>query len=179
MIPQQNLFSLGGRKIVTLLRNVLPIMFLFLFAVSALSQITGTAFRDYNGNGTQDGGEPGRDGIIVSFYSNVPTPAKDALLGMTVTDANGNYSFNPASYPVRIEFEIPDGLCNMSSDQDYSGANGDNYGTAVQFATAAGSHDFVVAYPYDFSTDDNPISFLAVLGNGDPLAGAMQERMRG
>ena len=149
-------------------KHFLTMMIIMLSGITLSAQVTGTAFRDYNGNGTQEGGEPGRDGIIVNFYSNAPLPAKDAFLGSTTTDANGDYSFNPASYPVRVEFEIPDGLCNISSMQDYSGANGDNYGTAVQFATGPSTVDFVVAYPYDFSTEDNPETFLAVMGNGNP-----------
>lgn len=144
---------------------------LLLLSFALQAQITGTAFRDYNGNGTQEGGEPGRDGIIVNFYSNPAPPAKDALVGSTMTNASGDYTFNPnpGDYPIRVEFEIPDGLCNISSMQDYSGGNGDNYGTAVQFANGPGTHDFVVAYPYDFSSEASPLTFLSVMGNGDPL----------
>lgn len=150
------------------LRSVFFVSCMFLWNLSH-AQITGYAFRDYNGNGTQQGGEPGRDGIIVKFYSNAGLPTKDTYLGSTTTNSTGNYSFNPPVYPVRIEFEIPSGLCNISPSQDFSGANGGNYGTAVQFAFGPSKHDFVVSYPYDFSTEVNPYSFIAIMGSGDPL----------
>jgi hypothetical protein len=83
------------------------------------AQITGTVFRDFNGDGIKQAGEPAREGIIVKAYKNAVLPAKDAFLIQTTTDANGNYTLNPASYPVRLEFSIPTGLCNLDPTQDY------------------------------------------------------------
>ncbi len=142
---------------------------LIAYAGVATAQITGTVFRDYNGNGTKQPGEPGREGIIVKFYSNATLPAKDQFLGQTTTNSSGNYSFNPPVYPVRIEFEIPTGLCNLSPTQDFSGVFGNLYGTAVQFADGPGVHNFVISYPADYSTEVNPRSFTTVYGNGNPL----------
>ncbi|KAA3639406.1 MAG: hypothetical protein DWQ02_03775, partial [Bacteroidetes bacterium] len=132
------------------------------------AQITGKAFRDYNGDGVQQGGEPGRDGIIVNAYADAPYPAKDVLVGTATTDANGNYLLNPLMYPVRLEFEIPDNLCNMASYQDFPGANGDTYGTGTQMATGPGVHNFIISYPADFSTETNPIVFVPKMTNGNP-----------
>jgi hypothetical protein len=172
-ILNQTLFSNNVNSNAPLLnfKNRVRIITLFLMFIvfSANAQITGFAFRDYNGNGTQQAGEPGRGGIIVKFYSNTALPGKDAYLGSTTTNASGSYSYTPAVYPVRIEFEIPSGLCNISPTQDYSGAFGTGYGTAVQFAYGPSVHNFVVSYPSDFSTDANPYSFLTIFGNGDPL----------
>jgi len=149
---------------------ILGLLLLSALGTTQLSaQITGSVFRDYNGNGTKQSGEPGREGIIVKFYSNANLPTKDAFLGQTTTNSSGNYSYSPAVYPVRIEFEIPSGLCNLSPTQDFSGAYGGLYGTAVQFAKGPGSYNFVISYPYDFSTEVNPFSFIAIMGNGDPL----------
>lgn len=134
------------------------------------AQVTGFVFRDYNGNGTKQAGEPGREGIIVKFYSNAALPGKDVFLGQTLTNSSGNYSYSPAVYPVRIEFEIPAGAaCNLSPTQDFSGAYGGTYGTAVQFADGPSTHNFVISYPYDFSTEADPYSFVPIMGNGDPL----------
>ncbi|HMR90253.1 MAG TPA: SdrD B-like domain-containing protein, partial [Saprospiraceae bacterium] len=113
---------------------LLPILCMLFVSETSFSQITGKAYRDYNGDGIQQGGEPNRGNIIVKFYTNGTLPAKDVLVGTTTTASNGTYSFNPPSYPVRIEFEIPDGFCNLSPTQDFSADNGDTYGTAVQFA---------------------------------------------
>jgi hypothetical protein len=134
-------------------------------------QITGRAFRDFNSDGIQQAGEPGREGIIVKAYSNAAPPAKDAFLGQTTTDATGDYLLNPASYPVRLEFIIPTGLCNLDPDEDFAAPNGATYGTAVQFADAPGVHNFIINYPFDYSVDPNPYVFAPCFVNGDPLAG--------
>ncbi len=134
------------------------------------AQITGVAFRDYNGNGVQDAGEPGVANIEVKAYSNAALPTKDQLVDMAVTDQNGNYTLNPPVYPVRLEFTITS-VCNLDPTQDFSATFGNTYGTAVQFAQADGEvHNYAIQYPYDFSTDDNPYSYVAIFGNGDPLA---------
>jgi hypothetical protein len=138
-------------------------------AVLAQGQITGTAFRDYNGDGIKQGGEPGREGIIVNFYGNAPLPSKDQFLGTTTTNTSGNYSYNPPSYPVRIEFVIPSGLCNMDPAEDFPAANGSTYGTGVQFATGPGVHNFIINYPADFAIDENPPVYVPCYINGDPL----------
>ncbi|MCB0664079.1 MAG: hypothetical protein KDC24_15135, partial [Saprospiraceae bacterium] len=149
---------------------VLPVIYLLtVFSINA--QITGTAFRDYNGDGIQQGGEPGRDGIIVNAYANVPSPGTDILVATTITASDGTYTLNPGMYPVRLEFEIPTGNCNLDPSQDYSGSNGNLYGTAVQLVKAPGTYDFVLSYPSDFSSEADPKVFVPCYTNGDPLAG--------
>ncbi len=57
--------------------------------------ISGKVFRDDNGNGSQDAGEPGMAGVTVSLSG----------VGQTTTDGNGNYSFTanaPANYTVSV-----------------------------------------------------------------------------
>lgn len=145
------------------------VLFLMLVSIAVQSQITGLAFRDYNGDGIQQGGEPGRGNILVKFYSNAALPSKDAFVGSTTTAANGTYSYNPPAYPVRIEFEIPNGYCNLSPTQDFSAANGNTYGTAVQFATGPGAYNFIISYPADYSITADPQVFTSCFVNGDPL----------
>ncbi len=150
--------------------KVQVIIFLFtLLAFSVQSQITGVAFRDYNADGVQQAGEPGRGNILVKFYSNAALPSKDALLGSTTTAGDGTYSFNPPSYPVRIEFEIPNGFCNLAPNQDFSAPNGNTYGTAVQFATGPGVKNFIISYPADYSVTADPQVFTSCFVNGNPL----------
>jgi hypothetical protein len=57
--------------------------------------VAGKVFRDDNGNGSQDGGEPGMSGVTVSLSG----------VGQKTTDGNGNYSFTanaPANYTVSV-----------------------------------------------------------------------------
>jgi uncharacterized repeat protein (TIGR01451 family) len=143
---------------------------IFVFSgISLTGQITGKAFRDYNGDGIQQAGEPNRGNIVVKFYSNGTLPVTDVLLGSATTASDGTYSYSPPSYPVRIEFEIPDGFCNLSPIQDFSAGNGNTYGTAVQFADGPGVHNFILTYPADFALTDNPPTFTSCFVNGDPL----------
>jgi len=61
-------------------------------------QIGDTVYTDTNGNGTQDGGEPGIAGITVTLYNDVNNSGiwntGDTLVGTKITDANGNYLFS-------------------------------------------------------------------------------------
>jgi hypothetical protein len=56
-------------------------------------QITGTLFNDANGNGVQDPGEAGLQGRVIQLIDH----ATGAVIAMTLTDANGNYSFDNLS----------------------------------------------------------------------------------
>lgn len=155
------------------MKRILTIIGILAVCVTASqAQITGTAFRDYNGNGIKEGGEPGVKDIIVNFYANATLPAKDQLVGSTTTNATGAYSFNPPSYPIRVEFTIPSsGACDLMAGQDYPAGNGDTYGTSVQLLAGPGTANFIVVYPVDFALDDNPEVYVPCYTNGDPLAG--------
>ena len=154
------------------MKRLLLFLFGLLVSVTLSAQITGTAFRDYNGNGIKEGGEPGVKDIIVNFYSNAALPAKDQLVGTTTTDATGAYSFTPPSYPIRVEFTIPSsGACDLMAGQDYPAANGDTYGTSVQLLDGDGTANFIVVYPVDFALDEDPKVFVPCYTNGDPLLG--------
>lgn len=50
-----------------------------------------SVYTDLNGNGTQDAGEPGLGGIVISLYRNSIAPAN--LVGTVTTDAGGQYLF--------------------------------------------------------------------------------------
>lgn len=148
------------------------ILLLSLFGTEVEAQISGTAFRDYNGNGIKEGGEPGVKDILVKFYSNAVLPAKDQLVGTTTTNAAGAYTFNPPTYPIRVEFTIPsNGACDLMAGQDFPAGNGDTYGTSVQLLSGPGTANFIVVYPVDFALDDNPEVYVPCYTIGDPLAG--------
>ena len=141
-------------------------------ATFAYSSITGTAFRDYNGDGLKQSGEPAVAGVIVKAYKN-DSANKDLLVTTATTNQSGAYTLNVAgSVPVRLEFEVPSANCNLKSSQDFSSAGGANYGTSVQFANSNSEiHNFAISHPSDYSIDENPKTFTSIMNVGDPLAG--------
>jgi len=142
---------------------------------------SGTAFRDYNGNGVKNGtGEQGVPGVIVKLFIN-GTTSPDELIGTDTTDISGNFNFatpdsgraaNPGE-KVRVEFEIPANYgCAVSSAVDYVGTNGAVHGTAVQFVTGAATGvDLALNNPAEFVAGTNPKVFISCYSNGNPLAG--------
>ncbi|KAA3631576.1 MAG: hypothetical protein DWQ02_16260, partial [Bacteroidetes bacterium] len=153
-------------------------MLVFITAVQAQS---GTAFRDFNGDGLQTGAEPGVEGITVKLYGNAAFPAKDVLIGEAVTGANGTYDFSVtlvsgrAALPgenLRVEFEIPDQYgCDLDNDVDFIGLNGGVYGTSVQFIQGQQTNiNFAINYPGQWVASNNPDMFVPVYTFGDPLS---------
>jgi SdrD B-like domain len=58
-------------------------------AVGQTATISGQIYNDLNGNGTQDGGEPGLSGQSVDLLD-----SSGNVLATTTTDSNGNYAFH-------------------------------------------------------------------------------------
>lgn len=160
--------------------TVLGLFFLFTFNLTAQS---GTAFRDFNGDGSQTGAEPGVEGITVKLYIDGALPLKDELIGTTVTDVNGSYNFgisvtsgraaNP-NEQVRVEFEIPASYqCTIDDEIDFIGAGGSNYGTSVQFIEGQESGvDFAINYIGNWVSTTNPEVFVPYYVFGAPGASA-------
>ncbi len=117
--------------------------------------LSGQAYNDLNGNGTEDPGEPPLPGWTVDLYD----PYGD-LLATTTTDANGDYSFadlGPGTYTV--EEEVPAGwiltepappgtyTVAATSGQDAAGLDFGNYqlvtysGTVYNDLTGNGTLD--------------------------------------
>ncbi|MGL4631738.1 MAG: SdrD B-like domain-containing protein, partial [Leadbetterella sp.] len=75
-------------------------------ATSAISQITGTVYYDYNGNGTQQvSGAPaevGIGGVTVRAFR-----ADNTLAGSATTSSTGSYSIASITGNIRIEFVYP------------------------------------------------------------------------
>ena len=94
--------------------------------------ISGTVFNDYNNNGTQEANEPGIPGVTVSGYlssTSGTASAGTACETVATVGSEGDFSFEPAAYPVRLEFTLPASL------QTYMKA-GPAGGTSVQFISA-------------------------------------------
>jgi hypothetical protein len=135
------------------------------FITTLNAQISGTVFRDFNGNGVKDNTAP----MFEPFVAGVTVKAFNAAnvqVGVTkTTDAAGAYGFTaleiPSGTAVRIEFS---GL----GLGDYSSFNGTGNGTNVQFATAGAAVivNYAVNAPEDYwdnNTQTDPV--LAIVHN--------------
>ncbi len=128
-------------------------IFMCVLTISTKAQISGTVFRDFNGNGIRTATapiEPLLAGITVKAYN-----AANVQLGTTkITSAAGAYSFTVAEIPtgtaVRIEFT---GYANG----DAPSFNGTGNGTNIQFVTAPSAvTSFAINHPNDYSSTINP-----------------------
>jgi SdrD B-like domain/Secretion system C-terminal sorting domain len=171
------------------MKNTLTLLLVALcmlaFNISTQAQISGTVFRDFNGNGTRQNTagtfvEPVVSGIVVNAYNTL-----DALIATQTTAATGAYTF-PASgansvangIVVRLEFIIPaTGVCGLSPSFDYSSFKGTGNGTSVQFVTggaAAININYGIFDPSQYVFDAAPFSntylFTSVLFFGNPTA---------
>lgn len=125
----------------------LLLVILCLFAgLYTRAQVSGTAFRDFNGNGIKDNSasfnEPFVQGITVK------ATLSNGTFFTAITNATGDYSFTavqiPAASAVRIEFS---GL----GTGDYPALKGTGNGTSVNFVTAPATLvNFAVAAPDDY-----------------------------
>nr|MCH9647210.1 carboxypeptidase regulatory-like domain-containing protein [Deltaproteobacteria bacterium] len=79
-----------------------------------------TIWRDDNGNGVQDGTEPGLGGVTVTLRD-----SSNNVVGTAVTDGNGNYSFPnlpPDTYTVTVDpSTLPAGVSVPTFDLDGTG----------------------------------------------------------
>jgi hypothetical protein len=141
------------------------------FSFTASAQISGTVFRDFNGNGTRDTNEPLISGVTVKAYlANAATPC-----GTTTTSGATAPNYNLAgcgTAAVRVEFEIPaTGNC-VNSGLDFSSASGTVYGSSVQFVNGNSTNvNFALHNPSDYNTGTTGVSaFVPCYISGDPLA---------
>ena len=167
----------AGKKLFTSI-----VLLLFLAVSTSLQAQSGTAFRDFNGDGLKTGAEPGVAGIIVRIYGNATLPAKDQFIGETLTGSNGTFNFttlvtsgraaNPGER-LRIEFTIPNDFeCGLSNTVDFTGTNGGAYGTSVQFLVGQQSGlNFAINYPGQWVENPNPTVFVPCYAFGDPNLG--------
>ncbi|MGG9972476.1 SdrD B-like domain-containing protein [Ferruginibacter sp. SUN002] len=148
---------------------LLSVVILLTGLSSLKAQVTGTIFRDFNGNGTQQTVaptiEPGISGVTVNAYNSA-----DALLATTVTAANGTYTLAVGSSSVRIEYVLPSN-CLVDPSVDFSGLMGSTFGSNVQFKTggAGVTANFAVSNPGDYVNTTNPNFLINTYRNGNPL----------
>jgi hypothetical protein len=152
--------------------HVLSLCYLLL-SFYANAQITGTVFRDGNGNGLLDVGEVGIPSITVNAYN-----ASGALCGSAVSNGSvsNNYTITgTCSGPIRVEFIIPaPGVsCQVSNVIDFSTAAGIGSGTSVQFVNYPSSNvNFGIMSSDYYVADMNPTMFVPAYVNGAGAQGS-------
>jgi SdrD B-like domain len=131
---------------------------------SIYSQISGTVFKDFNFNGTQQPTgfptEPGVYGVIVKAFD-----VNNVQVGLTATTGvNGNYTIAGVSGSVRVEFTPPTGTFNAKNAA--SGTNPNS--TDVQFVTAPSATVYYAIASQDwYSNTANPYVATNGATNGD------------
>jgi hypothetical protein len=161
---------------------------IFLSSTSLITnaQISGTVFRDYNGDGIQNNTvatginaaniETGISAVVINAFN-----AADVLIAAQTTNATGAYSFAvgaganqiPNGTAVRIEYVLPQN-CVANSAFDFSGMGASAYGSNVQFKTQAATvvtTNFAINYPAQYrGSANNPKVVIPRMSNGNPVA---------
>ncbi len=114
---------------------------------------------DADSNGVQDAGEAGVAGVIVTLYDS----ATNAVIGKTVTDGNGYYSFtglNPGTY--YVEFDAASLPANATFTTQTTGtANGSDANTV----TGRTADVTLIAGEFNSSVDAGIVQNTAALGD--------------
>jgi hypothetical protein len=138
------------------------------FNFSSNAQVSGTVFRDFNGNGAKDNTATFNEIFVAGVTVKAFTASNTQIGPVITTSATGAYNFTAAEIPattkVRIEFS---GL----GVGDFNSFNGTGNGTNVQFATAGAGAvvNYAVNLPADYS-QANPAIATTVFTAGDPTA---------
>ncbi len=117
---------------------------------------------DSNGNGTQDAGETGLNGVTVQLLD-----SSNNVVGTTTTSGDGNYTFNnlaPGTYTVRVS-GLPAGV---TETYDLDGVATANQAT---FSLAAGQNRTDVDFGYRYNGSVGDRVWLDANGNGVQDAG--------
>ena len=153
--------------------NILAIKrFLFLFlsiflaaSTYTFAQVSGTVFRDGNGDGIYQSSEPLIAGLTINAYNTLGT-----LCGTTIstTSSSPNYSITGCSGSIRLEFIIPpSSTCNVNGQFDFSTVNGTGSKTSIQFVTAPSNGNNFGLLSNDFYVkSSNPTIFVPCYVNG-------------
>lgn len=163
--------KVGMTKFINLSFKCLAILFAVSFSFAVNGQISGSVFRDFNGDGVKSENEPYVPGVIVTAYG---VDGQSCATSTTSSLGDGsNYNLNGCGdQPVRVEFTIPEGVC-VHNGLDYSSYQGGVYGTSIQFV-AGGSNNvnFALHNPGDYNEGALQTHvYVATYSNGDPLGG--------
>ncbi|MGI6496623.1 MAG: choice-of-anchor A family protein [Kiritimatiellia bacterium] len=136
------------------------------------ASISGTVWHDANCNGTNDLGEAGIPGVMVTLYQDVNGDGKldadDVPLSQAYTDENGYYAFNrisEGSYIV-VESDLP----GYASTGDVAGPNDNQIPVTVNPGDNVTNRDFYDSLPtcclYGYTYKDKDMSLTRNQGDG-------------
>lgn len=131
---------------------------------SAAGCLGGNVFEDYNCNGTEDGNEPGVQGIEIQVYD-----CNNTLVGTSYSDNDGDWQVcgltDGTAY--RIEHILPEAVACWATPTHVAGGGNQS---DIQFLTAPACTQFSVSSPADYC-QENPLIGLPCYVSGDPTAG--------
>jgi hypothetical protein len=139
------LWSAGGRVTSSAAwrSGIGSLLLAILLAAPAAANITGTVFRDVNGNGVNNGGiEAGVGGVSVQAFNAISPTA----VASTTTAANGTYTLTLGAGNYRVEFVIPFAINHFQPGPSLSGSGT----TSVVFAANGAVVNFAVINPGQF-----------------------------
>ncbi|NBB22306.1 hypothetical protein GVN20_23325, partial [Runella sp. CRIBMP] len=164
--------SKNFRGLFSVRQTVCAVLFLMLMLslMSVQAQVTGSVFRDYNGNGTKDTNEPLVSGITVNAYS--ANSASTCGTAVTTGSTAPNYTLTGCgTAAVRVEFVLPStGLC-ANSGIDFASFAGTGNATSIQFVNGNSTNvNFAIHNPSDYNTGTTGVNaFIPCYISGDPL----------
>ncbi len=160
------------KSILSMKKNYLFLFLLTLFGITTQAQISGTVFRDYNGNGILEFTGVSRDtavpNITVKAFNST-----DVLIATKTTVANGTYSFSAAEIPaatkVRLEFTWPlVATACLDENIDFAGFVGNSNASSVQFVSGGATNvNYAINNPNDYQTNTNPDVFTPLYRSGN------------
>ncbi|MGB2733087.1 MAG: SdrD B-like domain-containing protein, partial [Saprospiraceae bacterium] len=135
--------------------------------------ISGTVFRDFNGDGIKQAGEPLVPGVTVTAFDATGSPC-----GSTTTTSGSvpNYSIMTCTGQVRVEFTINSTTDCLNPLLDFTSTNGGAYGSSVQFVNASlmPTVNFALNNPADYNKGAGATTvYVPCYTNGNPLAGGV------
>lgn len=150
------------------------LLLIVLLTGMVFADISGTVFKDGNGDGVIQSNEPKVGGVTVDAYDSSGNKCGTAI---SVSNASPNYTIAGCSGDVRLEFKIPTGSsCGIDSKLDFPTAMGDNSKSAVQFTTDGSTdNDFGVLSDDAYVRDTNPVMFTSVYISGTGKAGSSSD----
>jgi len=147
--------------------------------VPANNEINSVVWHDTDSDGVIDGSEPGISGVTLELYDDINgnglIDGGDALLGTTMTAADGAFSFTsllPGDYIVVVdETTLPGGSSNTYDEDDGTSSPDGQSGVFVTLNDDYGTADFGYLVPTGMTADKTVVLSNDADGSGDITEG--------